>query len=116
MKNMYQCEKCGKVFEDFDECYKHEESHWLVSSLYWRQYEKACSGMTQYSQKYEAPSEVGVEIERYDPETCQQVHAVARYVLKEILYSDRLVSDEELQAQADREEEARAEEEAKAGF
>ena len=27
MKNMYQCEKCGKLFESFDECYKCECSH-----------------------------------------------------------------------------------------
>ena len=111
MRNMYQCEKCGKVFSDFEECYKHEGSHWLVSSLYWREYEKACAEFTQYSEKHEAPSEVGVELERYDENTCKQVHAVARYVLKEIVMADRLVSDEERQAQADREETERAEKE-----
>ena len=109
MRNMYQCEKCGKVFGDFDECYKHENSHWVVSSFYWREYEKACSDMTQYSQKFEAPSEVGVEIERYDEELGKQVHAVARYVLKEVFPSHYLTSDEELREQADKEEEARAE-------
>lgn len=105
MRNIYQCEKCGKVFADYDECYKHEEKHWNVCGWY-KQFEKASAEFTQYSEKHEAPSAVGVELTRWDGEKGEEVHAVAVYHLKEIFMSDRLTSDEERQRQ---EEEAREE-------
>lgn len=33
MKNLYQCEKCGKTFEDASKAYNCEERHFMVVSL-----------------------------------------------------------------------------------
>ena len=94
MRNMYQCEKCRKVFADYDECYRHEERHWNVCGWY-RQYEKAVSEFTQYSEKQEAPSVVAVELSRWNCEKQEEVHSVAVYHFKELFLSDRIASDEE---------------------
>ena len=97
MRNMYQCEKCGKVFADYDECYRHEERHWSICGWY-KQFQKASAEFTQYSEKHEAPSVVGVELTRWEREN-GEVHAVAVYHLKEIFLSDRLTSDEDRERQ-----------------
>ena len=34
MKNLYVCEKCGKVFSDYDEAWACERSHATVDQLY----------------------------------------------------------------------------------
>ena len=104
MRNIYQCEKCGKVFADYGECYRHEENHWQLCGWY-KQYEKASAEFTQYSEKQEAPSVIGVELSRWDSETGKEVHAVAVYHLKEIFMGDKLTSDEERQRQEETREE-----------
>ena len=99
MKQIYQCEKCGKVFADYDECYMHESHHWNVCDGWYRKFDKASAEFIQYSEKQEAPSVVGVELTRWNPETGDEEHAVAVYHLKEVFTSDKLVSDEERQRQ-----------------
>ena len=37
MKNLFQCEKCGKIFDSenaYDECTKHESMHYVPASGY----------------------------------------------------------------------------------
>ena len=35
MKNMYVCEKCNRMFEDFEEAERHEESHFEMVTTGW---------------------------------------------------------------------------------
>ncbi|MBR6982165.1 MAG: hypothetical protein IKH75_01305 [Ruminococcus sp.] len=35
MQYMYKCEKCGKVFDSYDECEKHEKSHQPIDLYEW---------------------------------------------------------------------------------
>ena len=107
MKNIYQCEMCGKIFVDYDECRAHEESHWQVASDWYRKYEKATAEFTKYCEKYEAPSVVAVELKRWDSEAGEYANAVAVYKFQELITADSLVSDEE---RIKREEEAKNEE------
>lgn len=33
MKTLYTCEKCGRQFEDYNDCYTHESSHRTLSTI-----------------------------------------------------------------------------------
>ena len=103
MKNIYQCEKCGKIFESYEECYKHEEMHFNVTEWY-REYTEACKDFLKYTEKHDSPKEIGVELQRWNPETGKEEHAVAVYQFKEIFFSDRVTSDEERKAQEQEQE------------
>lgn len=94
MKSIYQCERCGQIYETYEDCYAHEESHWNMSGWF-RKYEKETAEFTVYTDKHQAPSEVGIELSRWNSNESREEYAVARYVFKEIFLEDRIRSDEE---------------------
>ena len=73
MVNCYKCEKCGKVFTDYEEAYKHENEHYTVKRWFSCDDEEVMSREVEYSEKQSAPSGVVVPLERtiYNEETSQ---------------------------------------------
>ena len=66
MKSLWKCEKCGKVFSDYDECYAHEESHWSLSR--WSDMDAVLDGMTEYKEGQEEPNVIHMVFTRWNHE------------------------------------------------
>lgn len=65
MKNLYKCEKCGKVYDNFDECERCEKTHYTFSNG-WRAdglHEKL-DCMAEYKEGQEEPNVIHVVFER----------------------------------------------------
>ena len=92
MRNMYQCEKCGRVFADYDECMRHEDSHYVVSG-WCREYEQECKDRTEYSDTLDAPSKVAVELNRWSSEKGCSEYVVAMYKFVRFVPADEIISD-----------------------
>lgn len=67
MTTMYKCDKCGKQFTDYDECYKHETEHWLVGRG-WNELTDTLDSMTEYKEGQEEPNVVHIVFERWNSE------------------------------------------------
>ena len=72
MKQLYKCEKCGKVFETYEECERCESHHYTFENA-WRSdglHEKL-NVMTEYKDGQEEPNVIHVVFDRsyWDGET-----------------------------------------------
>ena len=66
MTYMYKCDKCGKMFNDFDECAQHEQSHWTLDR--WNDWNGTLDGMTEYKEGQEEPTVIHVVFTRWNSE------------------------------------------------
>ena len=64
MVSCYKCEKCGKVFESYDDAFTHENKHYNVMSWISSDASEVINRETEYTQTQEGPSAVIVPMER----------------------------------------------------
>lgn len=64
MLNCYKCEKCGQIFDDYDEAEMHENKHFTVKSWYDEEDEKVIKRNTEYDPMLYAPSAICVPMVR----------------------------------------------------
>ena len=64
MKTVYKCEKCGKVFDDFDEAEVHENMHFTVKQWYDENDQKVVDRNTEWIPELYAPSAICVPMVR----------------------------------------------------
>ena len=64
MKTVYKCEKCERVFDDYDECVLHEGKHFSVKQWYDETDEKVVERNTEYEPELYAPSAICVPMVR----------------------------------------------------
>ena len=80
MKSLWVCEKCGKRFYDYDECYKHENNHWTLerglSNL-----DNTLDSMTEYKEDQEEPNAIHVVFGKWDSEKQEYVKRCGKYKL-----------------------------------
>ena len=71
MKTVYKCEKCGMVFDDYEQASKHETQHYDVKTWLDDEDEKIVSRETEYDPCLFVPSAVVVPMVRsfFDEET-----------------------------------------------
>ena len=80
MTNVFKCDKCGKLFDDYDECYAHEESHWTIT--YWDDlYDEVLKGMTEYKEGQEEPNVVHMVFYRWNSEKGTTERRCGKYKL-----------------------------------
>lgn len=80
MKSLYKCDKCGKVFDDYEECYNHEYSHWNVRRGYSTD-DELLDSMTEYKEGQEEPNVIHIVFERWDNEKCEYIRRWGKYKL-----------------------------------
>ena len=80
MKTVYVCDKCGKVFDSYDECSKHEEMHWNVNWGY-TELKETLESMNEYKDGTEEPVFVHVELSRWNYEKAETEKRCAKYKL-----------------------------------
>ena len=66
MTYMYRCDKCGKMFSDYDECAKHEQDHWILDR--WSELDGILDSMTEYKEGQEEPNIIHVKFTRWNSE------------------------------------------------
>ena len=64
MKQVYKCEKCGRVFEEYDKAELHENKHFTVKDWIDGEDEKVIARDTEYEPELYAPSAVVVPMVR----------------------------------------------------
>lgn len=64
MKQMYVCEKCGKMSENYSEIEDCESRHYTVCRG-WSDLSDKLNEMTEYKQGQDEPNVIHVEMERY---------------------------------------------------
>ena len=79
MTSMYKCDKCGKMFADYDECYNHEYKHWNLSR--WDDFDGKMDSMTEYKEGQEEPNVVHLVFTRWNSDTCQTEKRCGKYKL-----------------------------------
>ena len=67
MTSMYRCDYCGKTFVDYDECYKHEQTHWTLDRG-WNEMVDTLDKMTEYKEGQEEPQVIHVMFRRWNVE------------------------------------------------
>ena len=80
MKTRYVCERCGKQFDDYDECYNHEYTHWIVRRGY-DVISEQLETMTEYKEGQEEPNVIHVMFERWNKDTCEYERRCGKYKL-----------------------------------
>ena len=73
MVTCYKCEKCGKVFDSYEEASKHEDEHYTVKTWTTSDDEDVIRDNTVYAESCQAPVAVVVPMTRtiYDEESSQ---------------------------------------------
>ena len=71
MTTMYKCEKCGKIFSEYDECYTHENGHWILDRWTSMINETDLDTMTEYKEGQEEPNVVHLFFKRWNSEKCE---------------------------------------------
>ena len=66
MKTIYKCERCGKIFDDYEECDRHESEHWSLRR--WSSNEDLLDSMTEYKEGQEEPNVIHVSFARWNRE------------------------------------------------
>ena len=66
MTNMYKCDKCGKIFKDYEECFAHESAHWTLNR--WTDVDGTLDDMTEYKEGQEEPNVIHVMFTRWNNE------------------------------------------------
>ena len=79
MTYMYKCDKCGKMFNDYDECSKHERGHWNLNR--WSELDGVLDSMTEYKEGQEEPNVIHVMFERWNPETQERETRCGKFKL-----------------------------------
>ena len=64
MTTCYRCEKCGKVFTDYEQAYEHENSHFIPKTWLNDSDIKVVNANTEWVSELYAPSAVVVPMER----------------------------------------------------
>lgn len=64
MTNCYKCDKCGRVFDNYEEAYEHEGKHFEPRTWYTDEDMKVIRANMEYSPELWAPSAVVVPMER----------------------------------------------------
>ena len=64
MTTCYKCEKCGKVFEEYEKAYDHESCHFIPKAWYSEEDTKVINANTEWIPELYAPSAVVVPMER----------------------------------------------------
>ena len=85
MKNLFKCEKCGKVSENYDEIVNCENMHYVFSNLcdYDTDINETLNSMTEYKEGQEEPSVIHVWFRRsyWDGETWKEEKRCWKYKL-----------------------------------
>ena len=79
MTSMYKCDKCGKLFADYDECYYHENSHWTFNR--WNDMDSILDSMTEYKEGQEEPNVIHVLFTRWNSEKCETERRCGKFKL-----------------------------------
>lgn len=64
MINCYKCERCGRVFTDYDEANNHENRHFIQKNWFSSEDDEVIRRNTEYEPDLWAPSAVVVPMER----------------------------------------------------
>ena len=80
MKSLYKCEKCGKVFDDYDECYSHEYSHWTLERGYC-DITDTLDSMTEYKEGQEEPNVIHMVFSRWNSDKGEYEKRCGKYKL-----------------------------------
>lgn len=80
MKSIWVCEKCGKQFNDYDECYAHENKHWDLERG-WSELTNTLDTMTEYKEGQEEPNVVHLVFGRWDADKGEYVKRCGKYKL-----------------------------------
>lgn len=75
MVSCYKCEKCGKVFENYEEAYDHENRHYYTKTWVSSTDDEVMKREIEYSETSDAPVALVVPMERtvYDKEKSEWV-------------------------------------------
>ena len=84
MKSMYQCEKCGKLFEDYSTCSDHESEHWIPEVNVWsieKQETEELSELAEYREDQEEPQVIHIRLQRWSNNSSAQEYRYGKYKL-----------------------------------
>lgn len=66
MKNLYQCEKCGRLFNDYEQCDNCERSHYTFCNAWVSGIDtEALNAQTEYKEGSEVPTVIHAVLSRY---------------------------------------------------
>ena len=80
MTSMYRCDKCGQMFNDYEDAYKHENSHWTLHRG-WTMLDTTLDDMTEYKEGQEEPNIVHLVFTRWDSEKMENVRRCGKFKL-----------------------------------
>lgn len=81
MTSMYKCDKCGKLFADYDEAYEHEKMHWTVDRYKTLVGKTDLDSMTEYKEGQEEPNVVHMVFSRWNTEKCDYEFRCGKFKL-----------------------------------
>lgn len=84
MKSLYQCEKCGKLFEDYSVCSDHESEHWIPEVNVWdgeNQKTTELATLAEYKEDQEEPQVIHVRLYRWGNNSACQEFRYGKYRL-----------------------------------
>ena len=84
MKSVYQCEKCGKLFDDYSVCSDHESEHWIPEINVWnveKQETEELSELAEYRKDQEEPQVIHVRFQRWANKSSEQEYRYGKYTL-----------------------------------
>ena len=79
MISLYICDKCGKVFTDYDECYNHEYTHWNLER--WTDEDNRLDLCTEYKEGQEEPNMIHMKFRRWNQEKCEYEYRYGKFKL-----------------------------------
>ena len=68
MTCIYKCDKCGKIFTDYEEGVQHEQNHWDLDR--WETLDGTLDSMTEYKEGQEEPNVIHAVFKRWNSEQC----------------------------------------------
>lgn len=81
MTTLYKCEKCGRTFEDWNECYMHERAHLEPETIYsFELPEELRHHVAEYAGNFRQPVYIYLKSAEYD-EDGKRSYIVHRYKL-----------------------------------
>lgn len=84
MKNLYKCERCGKVSEDYEEIGKCEQMHYVFQNAYASDsLDRKLDAMAEYKEGEEEPKVIHVWFSRsyWDGDTWKEEKRCGKYKL-----------------------------------
>ena len=101
MKQLYQCEKCGQFFDDYNEAMEHEYKHYIPEV---DQYDTEKGEFLRldtratYKEGQEEPNTIHIRMSRYNTETGNMEYRFGKYRLVSSYSAPLEITSDELES------------------